>query len=188
MPSRRFATPGSRAPYGPHSPQTRWDRGGGPRWDHHRRDHFRRPFFFASSTYLWPYWPYWLGYPEFNGYNNGYYNNGYYNGDPNASTPVASQNAQYDSEDKDNAPTQSNGPAYQTPYVPPAPEPELTVIFKDGHSLKIRNYALTASTLIVLDRVSSEHQNLIPLDEVDVSATQRTARDAGLDFTPPSGS
>jgi hypothetical protein len=69
----------------------------------------------------------------------------------------------------------------------PTAEPQLTVIFKDGHSEQIHNFALTAKTLIVLDNAASGSEKRISLDDVNVSATSNAARNEGLDFTPPSG-
>jgi len=178
MPAPRFAPPsGYRVPL---------NRGRSGGRDGYRRDRYRRPYFSVRSTYLAPgllnYWPYELGYPEFSGY---------YNTETNASTSSASQQDVQDyAQAQDNTPAESYRPQYQpnTPSAPPASEPELTVIFKDGHSLQIRNFALTGSTLIVLDEAASGRERRIPLDQVDVPATARSARDAGLDFTPPAGS
>jgi len=72
----------------------------------------------------------------------------------------------------------------KTAAVPTA-EPELTVIFKDGHSQQIHNYALTRDTLIVLDSAVSGRESRIPLDAVDLPATEHSASNAGLDFMPP---
>lgn len=69
--------------------------------------------------------------------------------------------------------------------APIAPEPELTLIFKDGHTETIHNYVLTASDLVVLDQASAGRQQQIPLDELNLPATEKSAQQAGLDFTPP---
>ncbi len=58
------------------------------------------------------------------------------------------------------------------------------LVFKDGRpSLEIHNYALTRTTLYVLD----QHHRDIPVDDIDLAATQKANRDAGVDFRIPSG-
>jgi len=77
-------------------------------------------------------------------------------------------------------------------YAPPPPgrpvfpEPQLTLIFKDGHQETIQNYALTPETVIVMDQPSSGRQQRIPLADLNLPATEQAAQQAGLDFSPPS--
>lgn len=71
------------------------------------------------------------------------------------------------------------------PAAPIAPEPELTLIFRDGHTQAIRNYVLTASNLVVLDEAAAGRQQRIPLSELNLPATEKAAQQAGLDFSPP---
>ena len=66
-----------------------------------------------------------------------------------------------------------------------AAEPELRLIFRDGHQQSIRNYVLTGKTLIVLDHAASGRQQRISLGDLDILATEHAAEDAGLDFNPP---
>lgn len=66
-----------------------------------------------------------------------------------------------------------------------AGEPTLTLVFKDGHRQSVRNYALTGSSVIVLDNAASGRQQRIPLTELNVAATEQAAEAAGLDFSPP---
>ena len=66
-----------------------------------------------------------------------------------------------------------------------ASEPELTLVFNDGHRESIRNYVLTSSSVIVLDQAASGRQQRIPLATLDLNATEEAAQQAGLDFTPP---
>lgn len=71
------------------------------------------------------------------------------------------------------------------PAAPIAPEPELTLVFKDGHTLAIHNYVLTASDLVVLDEAGAGREPRIPLNDLNLPATEKAAAQAGLDFTPP---
>jgi hypothetical protein len=63
-------------------------------------------------------------------------------------------------------------------------QPATTLIFKDGraHEL-VHNYALTGTTLWALD---GETRREIPLDTLDLPATVRANREAGVDFGLPS--
>ena len=59
----------------------------------------------------------------------------------------------------------------------------LTVIFKGGRAPeKMQNYMVTSSALTNLD---GEHFEKIPLDEIDVLATQQANRRSGIDFEVP---
>lgn len=61
--------------------------------------------------------------------------------------------------------------------------PPLTVIFKgDRTPLKMQNFMVNSAFLTDLDR---EHFEKIPLDEVDIAATQQTNRRHGIDFRVP---
>jgi len=76
-------------------------------------------------------------------------------------------------------------PAYSVAPAP-APEPEIadavTLVFKDGRPAEqIHNYLLTRTTLYVRDRRRQE----IPVDELDVAATQKINRAAGVEFQLP---
>jgi hypothetical protein len=61
--------------------------------------------------------------------------------------------------------------------------PPLTVIFKDGRAAEsIENYMMTATVLTDLD---SHHYERIPLDQIDLAATQQANRANGVDFQIP---
>jgi hypothetical protein len=60
------------------------------------------------------------------------------------------------------------------------------VIFKSGRApIEVRNYLMTAKVLTDLD---SEHYEQIPLDQIDLAATQNFNRAAGVDFQVPAAS
>lgn len=72
-----------------------------------------------------------------------------------------------------------------TPYPSPF-EQSLTVIFKGGRApATMQNYMMTTTVLTDLD---SHHYEQIPLDQIDVAATQRANRANGVDFQIPSAS
>jgi hypothetical protein len=91
---------------------------------------------------------------------------------------------------------------YQGPPIPYQPQPQphtaapssapasetgeaVTLVFKDGRpSEQIHNYILSRTTLSVLD----QHHQEIPVGDLDLAATQKANRDAGVDFSLPGAS
>lgn len=72
--------------------------------------------------------------------------------------------------------------SYGQPSPPPSAEDAITIVFNDGRpSEQIHNYALTRSTLFVLD----QHHQDIPVEEIDLAATEKANRDAGVNFQLP---
>ena len=154
---------------------------------HYPSSHYRQPYvpyFYARSTYLVP------------GLLNSYwdYPNNWYSGDQSASYSNSTE-AQVDQN-----PDYSPEPAapyepQQMPDIPPPPpgpvEPlpqaAVTLIFKDGHSQQVHNYAMTKTTLYVLDDAASGRRPEISLDQINMSATERANREAGVDFVVPAG-
>ncbi len=60
------------------------------------------------------------------------------------------------------------------------------MIFKNGRvPVKMQNYMMTATVLTDLD---SQHYEQIPLDQIDVTATQRVNSADGVGFQIPGGS
>lgn len=77
-------------------------------------------------------------------------------------------------------------PAYQPPAQrsKPLPTNEIatTIVFKDGRpSEQIHNYALTQTNLYVMDQQRRD----IPLDQIDVAATEKANRAEGVEFQVP---
>ncbi len=168
------------------------DRRGG---DHERFDRRRRDF---NNWYSYGY-PYWLGYPYLVG-------PGFYDwGDTDSGDteqPSAYDQGGYGYDQSGTAPAYPPAypeEGYRTPYQPPAgqsadPAPAaasvplsnqpLTVIFKDGRApVKMQNYMMTSKVLTDLD---PRRYELIPLDQIDVAATQWTNNAAGVSFRIPS--
>ena len=88
-----------------------------------------------------------------------------------------------------------NRPAYRpdsdsddsaaAPNVIQSKEPVLVIVMKDGKRRRVRNYALTPTTLMDLDGAASGKDVEIPLNSINVAATQATAAQAGLSFAVP---
>jgi len=162
-----------------------------PNWRHTYGYRYRRPYgryFYGNSVYLVPgllnsYW----NYPDDFGANDGtpYFNQppiqgNYFQPDPG-----------YGSGDQ--GPRSGQRPEYRPKDVPPPPpaasEPlplaALTLIFKDGHSQQIHNYAMTRTKIYVLDDAAAGRTFEIPLNTIDLQATEETNRQAGVDFSIP---
>jgi len=70
------------------------------------------------------------------------------------------------------------------PAAPPAEEEAVTLIFKDGRpSEQIHNYMLTRKMLYVRD----QHRRDIPVDQLDLTATEKANQANGVEFALPAG-
>jgi len=151
-------------------------RGSGPRYYNARPPYYAYrgsypSFYNTRIRYAVPSWIGW-GYPGFGYSDSGGYDN---------SAPAASYESPYESPQYDEGPP---APAYQVLYPPSVPESEeaITLVFKDGRPPEqIHNYILTRTTLYVRDQYRSD----IPIDQLDIAATLRVNRDAGVDFQLP---
>lgn len=173
LPVYRPAYSAGRAAYGAN--RRVWGRRG----DYHTRPRaygYSDPYAYANS---WEVLPWDLGYSDLNG--------------EDVNTSQAAQ--QSEQPEYQPAPEESGGedsaraqyaPAEPRAQAPLAPEPQLTLIFKDGHTEQIRNYALTQNALLDLDQADSGRVARIPLASLDLAATEKAAQQAGLDFEPPS--
>ena len=84
------------------------------------------------------------------------------------------------------ASTQVQPRAAAEPTAPSAPDQPLTVIFKSGRDpVKMQNYMMTAKVLTDLD---SRHYEQIPIDQIDIAATQWTNSAVGVKFEIPRAS
>ena len=110
--------------------------------------------------------------------------------DPPQADPTAGYPPQqaFDTQPARQQPVEAPASTYRQPYVRQAPQPEpqlqdaVTLVFKDGRpSEQIRNYMLTQTKLYVQDG----RLRVIPLDQIDVAATQKANQDAGVDFQIP---
>lgn len=163
--------------------------------DRDRNIHYRSPYRgFGAYPYAyansWQLLAWDLGYADSTGYSD-------YDSGPVMQQPYAASVPAPD----DGYRQDYNGPAepgYESGYGDPQPsapkpytqnsvasEPELTLIFSDGHRQTIHNFVLTADAVLIFDQEGSGRQQRIPLASLDLAATQQAAQQAGLDFTPP---
>jgi hypothetical protein len=193
---RHSAPVGNFRPHPPGSPIGRRRNPGG---DHDRGGHrraYRSPFGFRLAYPNYGYMPLLGGYdPNFWGSSND---------SDSSNTQAASANA-----DNGNQGGQEQGPdegqypggygppdayppAPRGPYQPSATEPRpsatleaeaaVTLVFKDGRPPEqVHNYVLTRTTLFVQDR----DRRSIPVDQLDIAATEKTNLDAGVEFKVP---
>lgn len=74
-------------------------------------------------------------------------------------------------------------PGYGQPYAAPSSEEAVTLIFKDGRPAQtIHNYVLTPTVLYAGDIA---HRQVIPLDQLDIPATEKANADDGVEFHVP---
>lgn len=160
--------------------------GQGGRSDGHRRDYHSHYGYgygypvYASSLYGWPWYGAW---PYF-----GNWDDSGYDSDSDTSAAPAQSYAEPETVPEEEA---EDRPAYQpyqpafAPAVAPVPEPALTIVYKDGHSQQVHNYALTQTTLVLLDDASSGRAQQVSLQEINLPATEQANRAAGVDFRVP---
>jgi hypothetical protein len=154
---------------------------GNGRWGNGYRSPYRG-FYGVPWVNSWELLPWDLGYPDFTGYGN--WDSG---GDPPQQTQAQSVPPQDDGYRPEYGDPGYESPEYQgaPPATPVTPEPQLTLIFNDGHRETIRNYALTRDSVIVMDRAAAGYEQKIPLSSLNLPATEQAAQQSGLDFTPP---
>lgn len=161
-------------------------RGSGRRDD----DRYRRPYLpaygyaFPSGFSIWP------GslldsdlYDDSGFYDNpGYYDNSAY---ANPAPPADYGSQPYPAPPIEQAEVATPGsyrPAFERPQPEPEPESVVTLVFKDGRpNEQIHNYMLTRTTLYIQDG----HRSEIPIADLDLAATQKINKDAGVDFQLP---
>jgi hypothetical protein len=115
-----------------------------------------------------------------------YDDSGYVSPQPPASYPPDQYEAPPPYADQADAPPAAPyRPSYQRPQkLSPQPEEEaaVTLVFKDGRPTEqIHNYMLTRTTLYVQE----QHIREIPVDQLDLAATIKVNKDAGVDFQLP---
>lgn len=69
--------------------------------------------------------------------------------------------------------------------APVANLPETVLVFKDGHSIEVGNYAIVGA---MLHDLTPGHPRKIPLADLDLTATAKQNDDRGVDFRLPSDS
>lgn len=81
------------------------------------------------------------------------------------------------------APAQRQEYHFAAPSQAPVSTKSLTVMFKSGRApMTMHNYMVNSTHLTDLD---DEHFETIPVDQIDVAATQQANRSSGIDFQIP---
>jgi hypothetical protein len=68
------------------------------------------------------------------------------------------------------------------PAIPARDQPDTILVFRDGHTLTVKNYVILGDTLY---DYSSDVRRKIDLANLDVAATQKKNDDQGVDFRLP---
>jgi hypothetical protein len=153
-----------------------------------RRDGYHRPYIPAYGLGVPTGFSIWPGSLLDSGFYDGpgFYNSGY--ADPGYASPAPPAGygpqpyAAPPAEQAEVAQPDPYRPAYQTPQPPPEPEAAVTLVFKDGRPTEdIHNYMLTRTTLYVQD----EHRREVPVEDIDLGATQKINKSNGIDFQLP---
>jgi hypothetical protein len=168
-------------------PSRAWNRDGDR--DHSDRFDARRRSF--ENWYVNSY-PAWLGYGYPYVIDPGFYNWGDSDNSVNDESGTApnypAPYSDYGYDAPGEIPPASAQNRQRADYLPgppsaPVPEQTLTVIFKSGRApVTMHNYMMTAKVLTDLD---SQQQERIPMDQIDVAATQRVNSAAGVGFEIP---
>jgi hypothetical protein len=85
-------------------------------------------------------------------------------------------------DDMENATSAKAASSASEPQKPLADQPDTVLVFRDGHSIDVRNYAIVGDTLYDL---SDGSRRKIALADLDLGATQKQNDDRGLDFRLP---
>jgi hypothetical protein len=156
-------------------------------WDRYPFNARRREF---NHWYLYNY-PAWLGYGYPYAFDPGFYDwddsgeSADNQGGPVPEDLAPYPEVPYPGDGAPPFPAQQSAVESTTPSAP-IPEQPLTVIFKSGRApVTMQNYMMTTKVLTDLD---SLHYQQIPLDQIDLAATQRLNSAAGIDFQIPGAS
>jgi hypothetical protein len=84
--------------------------------------------------------------------------------------------------DEIEAKSDRGNPSQSEPHTPVADQPSTLLVFQDGHTLEVRNYAIVGDQLYDL---SEGARRRIALADLDVSATEKQNDSRGLDFRLP---
>jgi len=159
----------------------------------HRRGFFGNGFFGNQVVYVggWPYYGWW-GDPF---YDSSYYetsaqNNEEYRAQQQLNNEL--QDLRYEvrtlREENDEARYEARNAERQPPAAPqrsgeaPPETPATVLVFRDGHKVETRNYAIAGKTLWLFD----EHRaTKLPVSDLDLEATTKADEQRGIDFRLP---
>jgi hypothetical protein len=166
--------------------------GAGSRPGYYRGSRYRRPYGVGV-----PYSAGWvgLGYPGYLDDSGFYQDPGFYDDSTYAEPPAPAPGVYSDQgyppppvDQGDPGPPPGFRPAYQgapAPAPDPGTEAAVTLIFKNGSTEQIHNYMLTRSTLFVQSDTTHRRLREIPVDDLDLAATQKINKQDGIDFQLP---
>ncbi len=84
-------------------------------------------------------------------------------------------------DDMENAPKRTEASASEPPHAV-ADQPDTVLVFRDGHSVQVKNYAIVGDTIYDL---SDGSRHKIAIADLDLTATEKANDARGLDFRLP---
>jgi hypothetical protein len=78
--------------------------------------------------------------------------------------------------------TPSKSAPHPEPPIPVRDQPDTILVFNDGHTIAVKNYAIVGETLY---DYSGDTRRKIDLADLNLPATQKTNEDHGIDFRLP---
>ncbi len=157
----------------------------------------------------WPYgygwiYPYWGYYPGWGWYGDNWYDSGDYDSEnqqayapsyptqmymaPDGTLQAAPlDQAQQQIDQLQSEVAQLRAQQQEPPSKPVSPkytevDNDTVLVFRDGHTEKVENYAISGKTLWVFNEARARK---IPLSTLDLTATKRDNEDRGVDFNVP---
>ena len=119
------------------------------------------------------------------GYDQNAYGANVYSGPPVEQTlhivvdmPPSTRSSVLPNDDEPVAAPMSSTPTHQ-PEVPPVES--TTLVFRDGHTQNVTNYAIMGQTLYIFD----SHTQKVGLGDLDIPATEKLNDDVGVEFHLP---
>jgi hypothetical protein len=73
-------------------------------------------------------------------------------------------------------------PVPAAPEVAAAEQPTTVLVFRDGHAMKVKNYAIVGDMLYIF---STDRRRKVALSDLDLIATEKQNDDRGVDFRLP---
>jgi len=167
------------------------------------------PYVYSYPYYGGYYWGYPYSYYPYSGYGYGYPfpDYGYSSYDTGVAQEYAAQQQQLNAQVSDlsaqvqqlQVQNQELQGALSQPAAPIAPPPEQSpeppagasspnapaavLIYKDGHRVEVRNYAIVGETVWIL---SDQRAMKVPLSQLDLPATRKENEQRGVPFNVPS--
>ena len=155
--------------------------------------HHHRQFFRSAFAYVyWGYPLYWGNYDPWVADYSGDYgepNNGYYAGRYDQQAAIEQRLDRIEDRidrllDRLQAPPAPPSPPQSAATTKTEPASAATLVFRDGHTEQIENYAVVGHTLWIFNE---QRARKVPLADINIGATEQTNQQRGIDLHLPTG-